>query len=80
MVDMTPWRISKDCIMEIANRKGWFGVPRYLYRAEGMTKKCKELVKEGKLKRARKKDDRDTMVYVPVVHDCAGGGSDGART
>jgi len=66
MVDMTPWRISKDRIMEIADRKGWFGVPKYLYRAEAMAKKCRELVKEGKLKRDRKKDDRDTVVYVPV--------------
>ncbi|CCG43214.1 hypothetical protein [Magnetospirillum molischianum] len=52
-VNMDPWRKNKDEIMAIALRKGWFSVPKYLWRAEGMAKKCRELVKEGKLRRRR---------------------------
>lgn len=68
MVDMTPWRISKEEIMEIASRKGLFSVPRYLYRAELMARRCQMLVKDGKLKRVRNHPQADsrTVIYVPV--------------
>lgn len=67
-VNMEPWRKSKDEIMTIALRKGWFSVPRFLYRAESMDQKCRELVKEGKLKLDRRHREADvrTLVYVPV--------------
>ena len=64
-----PWLISKDEIMTIAVRKGWFGCPRYLYRAEKMGRKCRELVKEGRLVRAPRnhpQSSTDTIVYVPT--------------
>jgi len=70
-VNMTPWRKTKDEIIAIALRKGWFSVPRYLYRAEGLTKKCSELVKEGRLKRDPHHDQADSknVVYVPLTKE-----------
>lgn len=71
MVDVTPWLIPKDRIMEIANAKGWFGVPRYKYRAETMARRCRELVNDGKLKRTCRHPEagRDVIIYVPVKDD-----------
>lgn len=66
MVNMAPWLISKDEIMAIAIRKGWFSVPRYLYRAEKMALKVKALVKEGRLRRCNKLSSSKEVVYVPT--------------
>ena len=65
MIDMGPWRISKDEILAIARRKGRFAVPRYLWRAESMARKCREMCRDGLLKRSRRLSSRDEVVYIP---------------
>ena len=64
-VNMKPWRISKDRILQIAKSKGRFEVPRFLYRAEAMRIKCSQMVKDGQLHRIRS-HDRRTLVFVPI--------------
>lgn len=73
MVDMTPWRIGKDEIMTIATRKGYFSVPRYIYRAEPLFRTCRKLVKDGRLKISRELSSRDECVYVPIAARAEGG-------
>ncbi|OYD80956.1 hypothetical protein CHT98_28580 (plasmid) [Azospirillum brasilense] len=65
-VNMAPWRLSEDEILAIARRKGRFEVPRYLWRADAMRTKCRQLCEAGALRRLRPRRVADTLVFVPT--------------
>lgn len=66
MAAAKPWRMTKERILEIARRKGAFRTSMR-WRDEPVDRKCRELVKEGKLALSEKWHKFDNREYVLVT-------------
>lgn len=66
--------ISRDEIMEIAERKGYFFVHRHRYRHDRLRNQCRRLANEGRLylapawavKKRFRDDPRTALYYIPT--------------